>query len=158
MNLYCDQLLCPDSFPWRFADIIASDDCIISVLFSDTEKQRKTNEITDICKKQLYLYFNKELIEFNLPIAKPKSVFSGLVYEKLVEIPYGKITHYKDIAVAMGDAKKSRAVGRACATNKLSIIIPCHRVVSSTGNLTGYAGGLQAKEWLIAHERRELHK
>ncbi|ECI0980056.1 methylated-DNA--[protein]-cysteine S-methyltransferase [Salmonella enterica subsp. enterica serovar Newport] len=150
--MYNDQLICPDSFPWRFANIVASEKNIIEVMFSNNTIMTKPNKITELCKHQLMLYFSKELTSFCLPIVSQGTVFSSAVYNELLRIPFGSTKTYKDIAIALGSPKKSRPVGHACSLNKISIIIPCHRVINSSGSLTGYAGGLKTKEWLINHE------
>lgn len=71
----------------------------------------------------------------------------------MLNIPYGKTLSYQDIAVAMGDRNAVRAVGNANGKNKIWIIVPCHRVVGSDGKLTGYAGGVWRKDWLLKHEQ-----
>jgi methylated-DNA-[protein]-cysteine S-methyltransferase len=77
-----------------------------------------------------------------------------MVWQELKRIPYGQVRSYKDIAVAIGNEKAVRAVGGANNKNKIAIIIPCHRVVGKDGSLTGYAGGLWRKKWLLEHEER----
>lgn len=151
--LFNDQLLCPESFPWRFTNIICSDISIVSVLFSNEKAYVKPNDITQECKIQLSRYFKKELVDFKLPLIESKSPFFRAVYAELLEIPFGTTTTYKRIAENFGSAKKARAVGFACARNKISIIIPCHRVLNSANQLNGYAGGLLTKAWLLEHEK-----
>lgn len=75
------------------------------------------------------------------------------MWNALTSIPYGKTVAYKDIAVSIGNEKAIRAVGNANGKNKLSIVIPCHRIIGSNGKLTGYAGGVWRKEWLLQHEK-----
>ena len=72
------------------------------------------------------------------------------------KLPFGRTTSYKDIAAAIGRPKSARAVGGAIGHNPIAIIVPCHRVIGSDGSLTGYAGGLDRKRWLLEHERRVL--
>jgi methylated-DNA-[protein]-cysteine S-methyltransferase len=74
------------------------------------------------------------------------------VWQQIARIPFGETITYGDIAKAIGKPMASRAVGAACGQNPISIIVPCHRVVGSSGKLTGYAGGLWRKEWLLAFE------
>jgi len=76
------------------------------------------------------------------------------VWEKLVKVPYGKTTSYKDLAIASGNPKATRAVGMANARNPIAIFIPCHRVIGSSGKLVGFGGGLELKSWLLALEAR----
>ncbi|EGQ7035742.1 methylated-DNA--[protein]-cysteine S-methyltransferase [Salmonella enterica] len=150
--MYNDQLICPVSFPWRLANIVASDKHVVEVMFSNDTIVTKPNKITEMCKLQLSLYFSKELTSFCLPLMLQGTLFSSSVYNELLRIPFGSTKTYKDISIALGSPNKSRPVGHACSLNKISIIVPCHRVISSTGSLTGYAGGLKTKEWLINHE------
>lgn len=156
--MYTDQVLCPDSFPWRFSNIVASEKNLIEVMFSNDKIITNPNKITDLCKYQLNLYFSRELTSFSLPIISQGTVFSSAVYDELLRIPFGSTKTYKDIAITLGSPKKSRPVGHACSLNKISIIVPCHRVISSSGGLTGYAGGLKTKEWLLKHESQLKYK
>jgi methylated-DNA-[protein]-cysteine S-methyltransferase len=103
--------------------------------------------------EQLGAYFAGELKAFDLPLAAQGTPFERRVWDALVEIPYGETTTYGEIARELGDPALARAVGRANALNPISIIVPCHRVVGSTGKLTGYAGGLDVKRRLLDHER-----
>ncbi|MDF7681445.1 methylated-DNA--[protein]-cysteine S-methyltransferase [Enterobacteriaceae bacterium ESL0689] len=151
--MYHDQLICPASFPWRFVNIIASHSHIIEVMFSDTAQQCNPNELTQQCKEQLMQYFFKQLTSFCLPIISQGSLFASSVYNELIRTEYGSTKTYKEIAIALGSEKKSRAVGHACSQNRISIIVPCHRIISSNGKLTGYTGGTETKKWLINHEK-----
>lgn len=88
-----------------------------------------------------------------LPLRPEGSVFRRLVWDALCKIPYGEVVTYGDIAKALGRGREAcQAVGGAVGHNPISIIIPCHRVVGSNGSLTGYAGGLDKKRWLLEHE------
>ena len=150
--MYCDQLICPESFPWHFANIIATDTHIVEVMFSNITMEINKNEITELCKQQLKLYFAKELTVFRLPLISQGTIFSATVYDELLKIRFGSTKTYKEIASYLGSKNKSRAVGHACSLNKISIIVPCHRVIGSDGDLKGYAGGLTTKKWLLSHE------
>ncbi|MBL0330237.1 MAG: methylated-DNA--[protein]-cysteine S-methyltransferase [Bacteroidetes bacterium] len=79
--------------------------------------------------------------------------FQKKVWKELQEIPFGKTWSYLDIALKLGDENATRAVGSANGKNPVAIIVPCHRVIGSSGKLTGYAGGLWRKEWLLKHEQ-----
>jgi methylated-DNA-[protein]-cysteine S-methyltransferase len=105
-------------------------------------------------KSQLAAYFAGELTEFKLELAPRGTEFQRRVWSALREIPYGTTTTYGRLAMQLGDPRAVRAVGLANGRNPIAIIIPCHRVVGSNGSLTGYGGGLDRKEWLLAHERR----
>ena len=106
-------------------------------------------------KNELDAYFAGELREFTVPLQAPGTEFQESVWSQLKDIPYGEMRSYADIADAMGQASAVRAVGRANGDNRVSIIIPCHRVVGSDGELTGYGGGLWRKEYLLAMEQAE---
>jgi methylated-DNA-[protein]-cysteine S-methyltransferase len=101
--------------------------------------------------EQLDAYFAGELQRFELPLAPQGTAFERRVWDALVEIPYGETVSYGELARELGSV--ARAVGGANARNPISIIVPCHRVVGSTGALTGYAGGLDTKRRLLEHER-----
>ena len=103
---------------------------------------------------QLAEYFAGERREFALPIAPRGTGFQERVWQALVAIGYGETRSYGELARAIGRPAASRAVGTANAKNPLSIIVPCHRVIAASGELTGYAGGLAAKRWLLDHEAR----
>ncbi|MFC3927091.1 methylated-DNA--[protein]-cysteine S-methyltransferase [Streptococcus caprae] len=96
-------------------------------------------------------YFAGECPSVELPLAAVGTDFQQKVWADLVEIPYGQTVTYKDLAEKRG-CKSAQAIGGAVGKNPWSILIPCHRVVSSDGSLTGYAGGLDKKAWLLAHE------
>ncbi len=103
---------------------------------------------------QLAEYFAGERREFDLPVAPRGSGFQERVWRALVEIPFAETRSYGELARAIGRPAASRAVGSANSKNPISIIVPCHRVIGASGELTGYAGGMAAKRWLLDHERR----
>ncbi|MBM7113629.1 methylated-DNA--[protein]-cysteine S-methyltransferase [Archangium primigenium] len=103
---------------------------------------------------QLAQYFAGERQGFELPLAPEGTPFQHAVWAALREIPWGHTWSYAQLARHLGRDGAARAVGSANARNPLSILVPCHRVVGASGSLTGYAGGLAAKQWLLAHERR----
>ena len=104
-------------------------------------------------KNELELYFMKELKDFNLPLDPIGTEFQKKVWKILKTIPFGQTMSYSDQAKIYGDQKALRAVASANGKNKISILLPCHRVVGKNGDLTGYAGGLDKKSWLLEHER-----
>jgi len=103
---------------------------------------------------QLAEYFAGDRRAFDLPVAPRGSEFQELVWRALVEIPFGETRSYGQLARSIGQPTASRAVGAANGRNPIAIIVPCHRVIGATGALTGYAGGMAAKRWLLDHERR----
>ena len=106
--------------------------------------------------RQLNEYFAGKLQEFELPLSPRGTNFQLGVWKSLCEIPYGETISYGELARRIGKPSAPRAVGLANGSNPIPIIIPCHRVIGSTGKLTGYGGGLPIKEKLLALERRQL--
>jgi methylated-DNA-[protein]-cysteine S-methyltransferase len=102
--------------------------------------------------KQLEEYFEGKRKAFDLIFDLAGTSFQQRVWQELLTIPFGKTRSYMDIARALGDPKAIRAVGTANGRNNIAIIIPCHRVIGSDGSLTGYAGGLHRKKWLLDFE------
>ena len=103
--------------------------------------------------RQLRAYFAGELRDFDLPLAPEGTPFQLRVWRELRNIPYGQTISYGELARRVGSPKGSRAVGLANGANPISIVVPCHRVIGSNGKLTGYGGGLENKERLLALER-----
>ncbi|WP_062057146.1 methylated-DNA--[protein]-cysteine S-methyltransferase [Aquimarina longa] len=101
---------------------------------------------------QLREYFEGDRTHFDLTLNPSGTDFQKKVWDELLKIPFGKTVSYLDIAKRLGDPKSIRAAASANGKNPLWIIIPCHRVIGSDGSLTGYAGGLWRKKWLLAHE------
>lgn len=106
--------------------------------------------------EQLEAYFAGERSDFDIPYAFVGGTeFQRQVWRQIEEIPFGETISYGDIARAVGRPGASRAVGAACGQNPISIVVPCHRVVGSSGKLTGYGGGLDRKVWLLAFEKQQ---
>lgn len=125
----------------------------IFFVFDDTEMPpENSNEVLEICKQQLNEYFSGERKEFNVVINQDGTEFQQKVWDELFKIPHGKTVSYNYIAERVGGKNMMRAVGSANGKNQISIIVPCHRVIGSDGSLTGYAGGMWRKEWLLKHE------
>lgn len=101
---------------------------------------------------QLEAYFSGQRTTFQLRLNPKGTEFQKKVWNELLQIPFGKTTSYQSVANRLGDPKVIRAAASANGKNPIAIIIPCHRVVGSDGSLTGYAGGLQRKKWLLDHE------
>jgi methylated-DNA-[protein]-cysteine S-methyltransferase len=99
-------------------------------------------------------YFRGKRKEFSLRLILEGTDFQKKVWRELLRIPYGSTASYRDVAEAIGRGKAFRAVGNANRLNKISIIVPCHRVIGSSGELTGYGGGLWRKKWLLEHEKK----
>ena len=105
-------------------------------------------------KNQLKEYFDGTRKEFSLPLVIPGTEFQKEVWTGLLNIGYGTTRTYLEQAEALGKPDAVRAVARANGMNRISILIPCHRVIGSDGRLTGYGGGLKRKKWLLEHERK----
>jgi methylated-DNA-[protein]-cysteine S-methyltransferase len=105
---------------------------------------------------QLRSYFAGEREDFDLSLAPEGTPFQQDVWRRLCEIPFGETISYGELARRIGNPQASRAVGLANGSNPIPIVIPCHRVIGSNGNLTGYGGGLPIKEKLLALERKQL--
>lgn len=108
--------------------------------------------------QQLDAYWAGDLFDFDLPLAPGGTPFQNRVWAALRTIPYGKTASYGDIARKIGSPTASRAVGAANGRNPIAIVVPCHRVIGANGTLTGYAGGLDMKRHLLAHETRFARK
>ncbi len=103
--------------------------------------------------RRLEQYFNGSLKEFSLPLKPKGTAFMRKVWKALCTVPYGETASYKDIAAMINNPKAARAVGQANNRNPIPIFIPCHRIIGSSGNLTGYSGGLAVKKQLLDLER-----
>lgn len=124
----------------------------VSVLDSDEKESDIIPEFLQDCVYQLQEYFNGKRQNFSLPLNAEGTDFQKKVWDLLVQIPFGKTTSYLELSRELGDEKAIRAVASANGKNPLWIIVPCHRVIGSNGSLTGYAGGLWRKKWLLDHE------
>ncbi|MHC0038723.1 methylated-DNA--[protein]-cysteine S-methyltransferase [Pseudoneobacillus sp. C159] len=149
--------------PIGVIEIVGTHKAIRSILFSEESKkvnllQAETPPVLAECYTQLDEYFKGERCDFTFPYQFEGTDFQKTVWEALIEIPYAETGSYKDIAISIGNEKAIRAVGSANGKNKLSIVIPCHRIIGSNGKLTGYAGGLWRKEWLLQHERSVIRR
>lgn len=129
---------------------------ITSVNFEENNSKEvdhsKEVAVLSKCKKELDEYFNEGRTKFTVPYKLYGTPFQEEVWNKLKTIPYGRTNTYKDIAQKIGTEKLSRAVGQTNSINPIAIIVPCHRVIGSNGSLTGYAGGLEKKKWLLEFE------
>ncbi|MGN7395156.1 methylated-DNA--[protein]-cysteine S-methyltransferase [Peribacillus frigoritolerans] len=144
--------------PIGVIEISGTNDAISSIMFAERDikiniMQEHRPQVLAESFSQLDEYFKGERREFTFPYTLEGTIFQKNVWNALTGILYANTGSYKDIAVSIGNEKAIRAVGSANGRNKLSIVIPCHRIIGSNGKLTGYAGGLWRKEWLLQHER-----
>jgi methylated-DNA-[protein]-cysteine S-methyltransferase len=149
--------------------LLASDAGLRAVLWGDESLQRVRGAVTDeivvddptsvvltTTLAQLEEYFSGRRRDFDLPLDARGTEFQHAAWAALRTIPFGETVSYGEQARRMGDVRKARAVGAANGRNPISIVVPCHRVVGSDGSLTGFAGGMEAKAWLLDHERRAI--
>lgn len=139
-------------------EIVGTEEVVSSIMFIEGDEvsntvNSETPQVLVDCSIQLDEYFKGERHVFSFPYNFEGTEFQKKVWNALTTIPYAETGSYKDIATAINNEKAVRAVGTANGKNRLSIIIPCHRIIGSNGRLTGYAGGLWRKEWLLQHER-----
>jgi O-6-methylguanine DNA methyltransferase len=147
----------------------ADDEGVISLFFNDTghidaEKNKKgyersdeinsLNDVLALLKLQIDEYFEGRRKEFSIPLVIEGSGFRKKVWEEVLKIPFGETISYSELAERTGNPGSVRAVANANAENGLAILVPCHRIIGQDGGLTGYAGGLWRKKWLIDHERK----
>lgn len=124
----------------------------ITVLEGDGKAKEVIPEVLKDSVYQLKEYFEGERTAFDLSLNPEGTDFQKRVWKALLEIPYGRTMSYLELSKALGDVKAIRAVAAANGKNPLWIVVPCHRVIGSDGSLTGYAGGLHRKKWLLEHE------
>lgn len=149
------NLLNIDEFPFGLLKIGYKRDSLVLLKKIDgTSDCGKKTEFTDLVYEEVMEYLSGKRKAFDFTFELDGTDFQKKVWKELTKIPYGETRTYKEIAVAVGNPKASRAVGMANNKNPISIVIPCHRVIGSDGKLTGYAGGLDMKKALLDLELR----
>ncbi|AUC23960.1 cysteine methyltransferase [Polaribacter sejongensis] len=148
--------------PLGTAKIVGDENGIqsVSVIDEDFSSALEVVEVTNSeipeclqeCVTQLDQYFSEERTDFDLKLNPQGTEFQKKVWDELLNIPFNKTRTYLEQSKALGDVKAIRAVASANGKNPIWIIIPCHRVIGSDGSLTGYAGGIWRKKWLLSHE------
>jgi methylated-DNA-[protein]-cysteine S-methyltransferase len=123
----------------------------VNFLKSNRQEEQLT-PIIERCIQELDEYFFQGRKFFTVDIQMSGSTFQNKVWNELLNIPYGKTISYLELALRVGDINSIRAVGLANGQNQIAIIVPCHRVIGKNGDLVGYGGGLDKKEWLLHHE------
>tara|TARA_Y100001935_G_C17311764_1_gene517142 strand:+ start:2489 stop:3025 length:537 start_codon:yes stop_codon:yes gene_type:complete len=167
LNLNFDKCLQPDILcqkitivvyqsyletPIGFLRILSNGDGITEIKFMDTDGPEDPDAHTESARTQLREYFEGNRASFQLTLIPNGTEFEERVWNVLQELPFGITTNYGSIAKQLGDVNASQAVGSANGKNPIAIVIPCHRVIGRDGNMTGYAGGIERKEWLLKHE------
>ncbi|KAA1247765.1 methylated-DNA--[protein]-cysteine S-methyltransferase [Aquimarina sp. RZ0] len=141
--------------PLGIASIKGDENGIAEISITSQSHQKPSEKIADSLKepvKQLQEYFSKKRTTFDIKLNPSGTDFQKKVWHELSGIPFGKTVSYLDIAKKLGDPKTIRAAASANGKNPLWVVVPCHRVIGSDGSLTGYAGGLWRKKWLLEHE------
>jgi AraC family transcriptional regulator of adaptative response/methylated-DNA-[protein]-cysteine methyltransferase len=137
-----------------------SDRRMLSTEYKDLKRLLKTtfedgqNRHLKALKKQLNEYLEGKRKEFDVHLITPGTEFQQAVWQELQSIPFGTTRSYQEQAIALNKPDSIRAVANANGMNRISIVIPCHRVIGSDGRLTGYGGGLKRKKWLLDHEKK----
>lgn len=159
-------------------EVVSNDRAIVAIRWSDTDPDaHNPNErhlrdapgvtvvagdalgehaVLERAMTQLTEYFDGNRTEFDLPLDAAGTEFQHRAWQALRMIPFGETVSYGEQAGVMGDRRKARAVGAANGKNPIPIVVPCHRVVGANGHLTGFAGGLDTKAWLLDHERQVI--
>jgi methylated-DNA-[protein]-cysteine S-methyltransferase len=138
--------------------LAASENALTAVYFPTSrglpqvEPDSQANDVLLRAQCQLSQYFARTRTTFDLPLDPGGSAFERRVWEALRRVPYGATVSYGELARRLGDVRATRAVGAANAKNPIPVIVPCHRVVGSRGELVGFGGGLDRKRWLLEHE------
>jgi len=145
---------CIINTPLGFAKLEGDEEGIssLTVLNNEVAVSDIIPEVLEDTVRQLNEYFTGERSQFSLKLNPQGTNFQKRVWNALLSIPYGKTTSYLQLSKDLGNVKAIRAVANANGKNPLWIIVPCHRVIGSDGSLTGYAGGLHRKQWLLEHE------
>ena len=128
---------------------------VTTVQFGEPEILAEPSPASEAAAAQLREYFAGERTSFDLPLAASGTAFQQTVWRALTEIDFGETWSYGRLAAHIGQPTASRAVGLANSRNPIAIVVPCHRVIGASGALTGYAGGMERKRWLLDHERTE---
>jgi len=149
-DIYCTWIESPMGWMAIKANALG----LTSLWFCEAEKrgENRPNAITEQCEQELLEYFSGERKVFSVPLNPEGTPFQKRVWKVLQDLDFGKTASYLDISKILGDEKLTRAVGSANGKNPIGIIVPCHRVIGSDGSLTGYAGGMHRKKWLLQHE------
>ncbi len=141
--------------PLGWLRIVANEKSLLALDFlSELPGEANENKVVKLVKKQLEEYFTGSRKEFDLPMDPQGTAFQQKVWKLVYAVEFGQTQSYMAISKKYGDTKAIRAVGTANGKNPIPVIIPCHRVIGSNGNLVGYSGGLWRKEWLLAHEAK----
>ena len=151
--------------PIGIIEIRSADEAITHILFINSWKGSAMDEakidtttasspIIKMCIKELNEYFSGERTSFSFPVTHSGTDFQQTVWKELTNIPFGRTISYLELSKRIGNTKAIRAVGTANGNNCINIVVPCHRVIGSNGDLIGYGGDLWRKKWLLDHENK----
>ena len=145
--------------PIGIIKIGANEQVVTEISFVDSQEEvihgePGVCEVIHQCTEELIEYFNGKRKSFTVPVNQDGTAFQKKVWGELLQIPFGKTISYLDLSKTIGDPKATRAVAACNSKNKIMILVPCHRVIGSDKSLTGYAGGLPRKKWMLQHEFR----
>jgi len=163
MTTQTHQFRCFVDSPLGRLRLVASSRGLVGLYFPEHRHARsieaeevERHPVLDSARRELAQYFAGQRTHFETPLAPPEerggTPFQLAVWNALVAIPFGETRSYGDLARSIGRTSAVRAVGAANGLNPISIFVPCHRVIGAAGALTGYAGGIEAKRWLLEHE------
>ncbi|MGX7092488.1 methylated-DNA--[protein]-cysteine S-methyltransferase [Hutsoniella sourekii] len=152
--IYRDYL----EFEYGLLEIRASENHLLYLQPTHEKSSIRPNSITQMTQEQLVDYFKLRRQSFDLPIKWQGSDFQVQVLQSLQTIPYGQTRTYKEVALSIGNPGASRAVGQANHRNPIYVVIPCHRVIATNGQLSGYGGGIEMKKYLLSLEKKGATK
>lgn len=145
-SVYCESPIGPLRIGSRGGAVTAVD-------FVDAVRRPENpDDVAFEAVRQLTEYFSGQRRVFDLPLAPRGTAFQAAVWQQMLTVPFGRLITYGGLAMAVGRPRAARAVGMASGRNPIALLIPCHRVIGSSGSLTGYGSGLWRKEWLLRHE------
>ncbi|WP_102794403.1 methylated-DNA--[protein]-cysteine S-methyltransferase [Bowmanella denitrificans] len=143
--------------PIGLVEIAATHSGLCAIKFVETQRfDTQPTRLLDKAVTQLDEYFQGKRRQFELPLAAPGTEFQQQVWRALQTVDFGQTASYAQIARRIGNPAAVRAVGAANGKNPISILVPCHRIIGSNGTLTGYAGGIERKAWLLQHEQAQF--
>lgn len=140
--------------PFGYLELKTNEDSLLSISFTEIQSPSSEFQPSILVEtaKQINEYFKGQLKEFHLKIQPEGTDFQLNVWKQVMKIEFGKTASYLEIAMQTGSKNNTRAVGLANGKNPIPIVIPCHRIIGVNGKLTGYAGGIDKKRWLLQHE------
>ncbi len=143
--------------------LMADESGLCALLFPEDRKvatplDETPSSLLQEAASQLLAYLDGRLFQFDLPLSLVGTAFQKQVWHGLQKIPYGRTSSYGELATALGNPNKARAVGAAAGANPVGIVVPCHRLIGASGALTGFGGGLAMKKALLALEQRYQRK